>query len=848
MDETQSFRLSGATDVKNIGVDIVNGQNVIYWEDIEQVFPRVGYICNGSSVVKLVRDSNQIRIVPHCIKHYPGVILDVILSTTDEHVPVDSFMAASSLTSTYGRANTPTHAPIDSHGPDAIINDLNVNPPASSTATLAKSVSGLAIATEPFTDLSSAEPHQATMIRGNITHIHSQLISAAMAIEQARQFGKPLTSEALSSPIASKLTPASMAKSRFERTVIHKLDGLYDQGVMTQQIAREVWKLQKQMNDRLILIQSKTEAILMQQLELTEYPIPRLFIVLPEEPIKYDPGNWFRAKFRLHFICECGKHTEANNSKVPHHLHLTNHKGYLIREPTEFFKKYGPFLLLMLELIKFGTSIAGHVVPTLASLKVIELADSVKQSVELVTAKIDYSLECIDKQLAKVQASSPGDSADTEPRAAMTQQDLTNYLSGVEGLEGVELRQLGSFLKASEEENLLGNLYRMTTPEGHVKWVCRHHYRASYQEKYTQKLRDVVKLANGEYDEQLGRIEIVLRSSFAAAEFYNTVSKANGVLELTMDWNWECTRSDLEDLENALKESTVSILRLDLKRFRTSLGSKLLSTSTHYDVISRIRDLSNMKVLHIRLSKDLLKVLGLPQDKSSRACKMSCELAPGSIGGKGFGILVEALKTNSTLIILNLRSNSIRDNGTKVLAEALKTNSALTTLDLSINSISSDGAKALAEALKANSALTTLDLFLNSIGDDGAKVLAEALRINSALTTLALRSNSIGDDGTKALAEALKINSALTTLDLTFNSIGSDGAKALAEALKTNSALTTLDLGDNSIGDDGAKALAEALKSNSALTTLSLSINPIGDDGVKALAEVPKAGTIDIYY
>lgn len=48
----------------------------------------------------------------------------------------------------------------------------------------------------------------------------------------------------------------------------------------------------------------------------------------------------------------------------------------------------------------------------------------------------------------------------------MTKQDLANYLSDVEGLEGVELRQLESFLKTSEEEKVLGNLYRMTTLEG----------------------------------------------------------------------------------------------------------------------------------------------------------------------------------------------------------------------------------------------------------------------------------------------------------------------------------------------------------------------------------------------
>ncbi|KAG0373624.1 hypothetical protein BGX24_011460, partial [Mortierella sp. AD032] len=521
-----------------IPVNYVGGQNIVYWEDIEQVFTGVHHIQNGDVVVNKLRGSDGKRIEPDRIKHYPGVVLDVASPTAVKHASIESATSPSWLAPTNGRAETPAHAPIDYHLPGAVINKFDTNPPTSSTTTFAESISGLTIAEEPSTGLSSAEPRQATMIRGNTTHIQNQYISVTAAIEQARQSGKPLTSKAFSSLVASKLAPASMAKSGFERIVIHKLDGLSDQGAMTQQIARNVLELQKQMNDRLILIQDKTKAILTQQLELAEYPTPRLFIVLPEKQAKYDPGNWFRTKFRLHFICECGKHTEASNSKIPHHLHLAKHEGYLVREPTEFFKEYGPFLLLMLELIKFGTSIAGHVVPTLASLKVVELADSVIQSVELVLAKIDYSLDCIDNQLAKAQASSPGDFIDTEPREPLTQQDLANYLSNVEGLEGVELRQLGSFLKTSEEENLLGNLYRMTTSDGHVKWVCRDHYRASYQEKHTQTLRDVVKLTQGEFDEQLGRITITLGSSFAATEFYNAVNQAKGVLELYIDLNW----------------------------------------------------------------------------------------------------------------------------------------------------------------------------------------------------------------------------------------------------------------------------------------------------------------------
>jgi len=129
---------------------------------------------------------------------------------------------------------------------------------------------------------------------------------------------------------------STLARSGFEQTVIRELGAIHDQGATTQEIVFKVFDLQKQMNDRLILIQKKTEAILTQQVELAEYPTPRLFIVLPEKPTEYDPANWFRTKFRLHFICECGEHTQPAESKVVHHLHLAKHEGYLVREPTAF--------------------------------------------------------------------------------------------------------------------------------------------------------------------------------------------------------------------------------------------------------------------------------------------------------------------------------------------------------------------------------------------------------------------------------------------------------------------------------------------------------------------------------
>ncbi|KAG0043724.1 hypothetical protein BGZ90_009000, partial [Linnemannia elongata] len=396
----------------------------------------------------------------------------------------------------------------------------------------------------------------------------------------------------------------------------------------------------------------------------------------------------------------------------------------------------------MLELIKFGTSVAGHVVPTLASLKVVELVDGAQQTVESVTAKINYSLECIDSQLGKVQASLPEDFVDTEPQAAMTQQGLANYLSDVEGLEGVELRQLGSFLKTSEEENRLGNLYRMTTSDGHVKWVCRDHYRTGYQEKHVQKLRDVVKLAQGEFDEQLGKITITLRSSSAAAEFYSAAIKAKGVLELIVELRWECTRSDVEALHDALKKSGVAVLRLDLGQFGTSFGrstfSKMIPTS-RFKPLSRIIELRSMKTIHVVLPRDFVMLSDFNPKRPSHLSELSFELVSGSFGAKELEPLAEALKTNSTLTTLDLQDNKIGSHEVQLMATAFKTNSTLTTLKLRSNSIGDNGAQTLAEALKTNSTLTTLDLQSNSIGDNGAQTLAEALKANSTLTTLDLR-------------------------------------------------------------------------------------------------------------
>jgi len=124
----------------------------------------------------------------------------------------------------------------------------------------------------------------------------------------------------------------------------------------------------------------------------------------------------------------------------------------------------------------------------------------------------------------------------------------------------------------------------MTTSDKHVKWVCRDHYRVVCKEADTQKLRYVVKIAGGRFDEQLGKADISLKSSFAAEEFYDALCKANGVLELIVDLKWNCVQRDITNLGKAVQISSVSILYLDFRGLQPNFGDQRL----HISLLSRL--------------------------------------------------------------------------------------------------------------------------------------------------------------------------------------------------------------------------------------------------------------------
>ncbi|KAG0216572.1 hypothetical protein BGX33_012511 [Mortierella sp. NVP41] len=290
----------------------------------------------------------------------------------------------------------------------------------------------------------------------------------------------------------------------------------------------------------------KATANLLQTYELHEYPIPRLFIILPKEDTtrREEIAGLFVKRFRLYFLCECGEHTKSTDgseSRMSHEIHLARHEGYDLDQPNEFFRKYGSYVLALLQMLKYGVAAAGMVVTPLNIFKVGEGLDEVEDSQEGTTRL-------------------PEDGLTNTSAATMAEPVIINKL---EALEDADLRHLGSFLKCKDEAKVLGNLYRTVTSEGHVKWVCLDHYRETYRTSALLEFRSILETNGGHYDDRYGRVTIRLSSSILAQQFYSILANTWFVQELVISMAWDMSLDDFRILKSVIQRSIIYHLDID---------------------------------------------------------------------------------------------------------------------------------------------------------------------------------------------------------------------------------------------------------------------------------------------
>lgn len=175
----------------------------------------------------------------------------------------------------------------------------------------------------------------------------------------------------------------------------------------------QMLKMQQETIDRLIVKQQRVDALLVQNYELHEYPIPRLFVVLPDSFKDWDPRSFLMERFRLFFLCECGDDCGSGAGQAPsseklgaantastiqipvrNSIHLAKHEGYKLSRPTEFFEQYGLYVLGMLRILKHCLAVAAVAAPVaaLADSGLKDIMDGVKAISESTINAVDMSI------------------------------------------------------------------------------------------------------------------------------------------------------------------------------------------------------------------------------------------------------------------------------------------------------------------------------------------------------------------------------------------------------------------------------------------------------------------------
>ncbi|KAG0229377.1 hypothetical protein B0O80DRAFT_423853 [Mortierella sp. GBAus27b] len=346
------------------------------------------------------------------------------------------------------------------------------------------------------------------------------------------------------------------------------LEGLRIQDVMSKKL--------EQAQSRMLKAHNQIRSILEQDYRYYENLPPKLFIILPRDELEWESPNPSNTQFRLFFLCDCGEHTKPGSSpshdvrqrprgpasQIPHHIHLAKHEGYEIEKPEKFFYQFGCYVLKILYMFKYGVSVAGYYVPVLMPPKAIGgmecgINHAFNHFAFDIGPGVNQAIDFLQTMLAK------GLIPTTMTENEAKQQNIRFDQDYQRAEEVVDLRRLNTFLRGKSNKTApFGNMHRMVTQDGFIKWVCADHFGEAFDAMLVRELSTSTTLLNGKFEEELGRLEIPLQNNASALKFYKKMENAALVQELKVTLQWEVSLSDLKALSESVQRSNMLILEI----------------------------------------------------------------------------------------------------------------------------------------------------------------------------------------------------------------------------------------------------------------------------------------------
>ncbi|KAJ8604536.1 hypothetical protein CTAYLR_000970 [Chrysophaeum taylorii] len=202
-----------------------------------------------------------------------------------------------------------------------------------------------------------------------------------------------------------------------------------------------------------------------------------------------------------------------------------------------------------------------------------------------------------------------------------------------------------------------------------------------------------------------------------------------------------------------------------------------------------------------------------------------------AIGIPGAEALGPWLGSTTSLEGIDLRQNELGEHGMRLIAKGLEKNTTLLHLSLGSNAAGPCGVTALADALVAaghRSKIAILDLDSNDLGVAGGAQVARILVHSQSLVHLNLSYNRLGDAGLALLAPGVVASTCLASLSIRCIGISVIGASIFADVI-AGVPLHSVDLGQNDLGDDGARLFIAVLDRAPNLDTLNVT-GSVSDD------------------
>ncbi|KAF9132296.1 hypothetical protein BGW39_000402, partial [Mortierella sp. 14UC] len=617
MEPYQQFRLGSTVELLAVRRDPKRNYNYNRLSDIQHYFPSAwGFKVNGINILFL-EDENEECFEPKRIAHYPDTIIDIVVANNTQDgeqqqqqqqqlpstpaSPIDDFIASPQgiVTADLDKHNNELQPPSPSspkEDVDQSVPTLSVQPNSSVATRPRRATFG---ASSPPAPVPAAPVTRSSPIETDALQDHQQ--------QQQQQQEQQLTTSILDKPAPqlsivptrehtrNSTTPnldkviQQLADTQFLSFSEHSQD-TDDKRTTNHAIDQQEQQVQRQQQlEQLILAQKRLDAAFTLSEELHEYPIPRLFVLLPSSFMSRHPGGAPLQNFRLYFVCDCGERCENNNnnndtsdpySHQQHNtktiaglsgsrprtmVHLVKHYGYEISRTAEFIEKYGSYVLGMLSVLKHSLALSALTNPGLSVFHEQDDPSSTatENMVNNTITAIDMTIESLERSLG---LSNDGDTTMATDKADAYPFGASETFKYLRALDGAEHRRLDTFLSSLSHDGFLGDLYRITTETGLIKWVCFEHYRTLYSATVMGSFIECVEANGGAYSPYLSKAVVNLTSNSAAKDFFGKLaSQALALDELDIALDWKFGSSDLAALASAVAQSNLRILRLDMR-------------------------------------------------------------------------------------------------------------------------------------------------------------------------------------------------------------------------------------------------------------------------------------------